>query len=330
MWTYMRRLQEMGHEVTVIVFRVGKGITLPPGIRLIHVPLWYVPKMLRAYFFDRRLGKIMARERFDFALSLGRTSHQDAVLLPGNHLGYLRAMGIQGRSIDDRLQIMMDAKGYAAAGTILACSEMMRDEVIELYSVPAEKIKVLYPPTDTARFHSGLRENRVSVRERFGMRPDRICCVLVSASHGRKGLPLLLKVFERLKDKGFDLYVAGAESVGSDLPNVHSLGFVKDTENLFAASDFTLLPALYEPFGQVVSESLMCGTPVIVSAHVGAKAVIGENEGLVLPDLEEETWLEAIQSLPNRPFKIAEGFAERHGLGVDAHLGRILELRIEN
>lgn len=327
MWTYMRRLQEMGHEVTVIVFRVGKGITLPPGIRLIHVPLWYVPKMLRAYFFDKKLGNIMARERFDFALSLGRTSHQDAVLLPGNHLGYLRAMGIQGRSIDDRLQIMMDAKGYAAPGTILACSDMMRNEVIELYNVPAEKIKVLYPPTDTARFHRGLRENRMALRERFGMRPDRICCVLVSASHGRKGLPLLLNVFEKLIDKGFDLYVAGAESVGSDLPNVHSLGFVKDTENLFAAADFTLLPALYEPFGQVVSESLMCGTPVIVSKHVGAKAVIGEKEGLVLPDLDPETWLKAIQNLPHQEFKIEPGFAERHGLSVDAHLAQILSLK---
>jgi glycosyltransferase involved in cell wall biosynthesis len=327
LWSYMANLQARGHEVTVIVFKVGEGIQVPDGIRLQKVNIDWVPKLFRAWVFDRRVGRIMEQENFDFSLSLGRTSHQDALLLPGNHLGYLRAMGKRGRSLDDRLQIFMDAKGYASAGTILACSEMMRDEVVELYGVNAQKIKVLYPPTDIARFHLGHRENRGALRKQFGMDPGKVSFVLVSASHGRKGLPLLLKVFEALKNEPFELFVAGEEPVNvSGLANVKALGFVKDTEGLYSAADFTLLPALYEPFGQVVSESLLCGTPVILSKHVGAKSIVDLNSGLVLPDLEVGTWVDAIRSLSGRKFQIPKDLATRYGLDIESHMERILGL----
>jgi glycosyltransferase involved in cell wall biosynthesis len=323
----MRYLQAQGHEVTIIVYKVGKGIEVPSGIRLIKVNISWVPKQLRAWMFDKRLGKIMAAEKFDFALSLGRTTHQDALLLPGNHLGYMRAMGFGRKTMNDRLQILMDSKGYAAPGVILACSGMMREEVVELYGVNPNKIKVLYPPTDTNRFHIGLNKDKLELRKRFGMQPDKLSLVLVSASHGRKGLPLLLKVFESLQNEPFELLVAGEESVETKLDNVRGIGFVKDTEALFAAADFTVLPANYEPYGQVVSESILCGTPVLLSMMVGAKTAITEDEGLILPDLNPETWLAAIRSLRNRKFEMKGDFAERNGISLEAHMRQILECK---
>jgi glycosyltransferase involved in cell wall biosynthesis len=77
----------------------------------------------------------------------------------------------------------------------------------------------------------------------------------------------------------------------------------------------------------VVSESLMCGTPVVVSEMVGAKAVVGPNEGLVVPDLSPETWIAAIRSLASRKFYIGEDFAERHGITLEAHMREILAVR---
>jgi glycosyltransferase involved in cell wall biosynthesis len=324
LFSYMEWLRDAGHDVTVIVFRVGKGIQLPHGIRLIHVRIPLVPKVFRAWVFDRKLAKIMADAQFDFSLSLGRTSHQSALLLPGNHLGYLRALGKKRHSLSDKMQILMDRKAYAAPGTILACSEMMKEEVVELYGVNPQKIKVLYPPTDTRRFHLGLKQERAALRERFGMHPDKISLVLVSASHSRKGLPLLLKVFEALQAGPFELLVAGGEAVPDHLPNVRGLGFVKDTEKLFAAADFTVLPASYEPYGQVVTESLLCGTPVLLSEMVGAKSAILPSEGLVVKDLTVEAWVEAIRSLPGRHFEIRPDFAVVNGIDLDAHMRSIL------
>jgi glycosyltransferase involved in cell wall biosynthesis len=324
LWSYMEYLQKAGHEVTVMVFQVGEGMQVPDGVRLLKANISWVPKPLRAWVFDNWLGKVVASEGFDRVVSLGRTSHQDVLMLPGNHLGYLRAMGKRGRSIDDRLQIMMDRRAYASPGVILACSEMMRDEVVELYGVNPQKIKVLYPPTDTTRFHAGLRENRAELRNRFGMQPDKLSLVLVSASHGRKGLPLLLEVFESLQNEPFELLVAGEEPIHSRLPTVRALGFVKDTEALFAAADFTVLPALYEPYGQVISESILCGTPVLISAMVGAKSAILESEGIVVPQLTPEVWLKAIRSLPQRQFQVPGDFAQRNRIGLKEHMAFIL------
>jgi glycosyltransferase involved in cell wall biosynthesis len=54
---------------------------------------------------------------------------------------------------------------------------------------------------------------------------------------------------------------------------VHILGFVNQSQlpSVYCASDLLVLPSLYEPFGFVVNEAMLCGCPVAVSDRVGAK-----------------------------------------------------------
>jgi glycosyltransferase involved in cell wall biosynthesis len=54
---------------------------------------------------------------------------------------------------------------------------------------------------------------------------------------------------------------------------VRFLGFVNQSQlpNVYRASDLLVLPSLYEPFGLVVNEAMLCGCPVAVSDQVGAK-----------------------------------------------------------
>ena len=329
LFSYMRYLRDAGHEVTVIVFRVGRGVKVPEGIRVIHVRLPHIPKVSRAKVFDGRLKKILAKEQFDFVLSLGRTSHHDAVLLPGNHLGYLKALGKEPKGKSDRLQIYMDRKAYSAPGRILACSEMMKEEVVELYGPDPSKIDILYPPTDTQRFHLGLKKRKVEFRQKFGFSEGKKSFVLVSSSHERKGLPLLMKAFAKLDPNKVELWVAGQESVPAELPNVKGLGFVKETEELYAAADCNLLPAVYEPYGQVVSESILCGTPVFVSHMVGAKSVINDRVGRVIQSFAIDEWAEAIGGFEPNQYSIEEGFADQHGLSLEAHMQVILKLAVK-
>ena len=326
LFSYIASLRERGHEVTVIVYRVGRGVEIPPGIRLLHLKLPWVRKVRRQNVFNQRLAKVLAAEKFDFVLSLGRTSHHDAVLLPGNHLGYLRALGQSPRGLSDRLQIDLDRQAYAAPGTILACSQMMKDEVVELYGADPAKIQVLFPPTDTTRFHPGLKAERMRFREQFGMSPDKHSFVLVSASHSRKGLPLLMEAFRELQDQPVELLVAGKEEVPRGLPNVRGLGFVRETEKLYAAADATLLPALYEPFGQVVSESILVGTPVLVSGMVGAREVVDARTGLVIDTFDPAIWRRHIADFSPSDFPMDPDFARRHALALEDHMDRILAL----
>ncbi len=324
LFSYMKYLRDAGHEVTAIVYRVGRGVKVPKGIRVIHVRIPYIPKVYRARVFDNRLGAILDRENIDFVLSLGRTSHHDAVLLPGSHLGYLRAMGKSPSSLSDKLQIYMDRRAYAAPGRILACSQMIKDEVVELYGVNPEKIEVLYPPTDTRRFHLRHKEQKAELRRKYGFTEKKLTFLLVSASHKRKGLPLLMEVFSRLMDQPYELWVAGGEAVPTHLPNVKRLGFAKETEELYAAADCTLLPAVYEPYGQVVSESILCGTPVMVSGLVGAKSVINSSVGEVIESFNVDEWLRAVTGFAPEKYHFDDGFAVRNRLELSGHISAIL------
>ena len=68
---------------------------------------------------------------------------------------------------------------------------------------------------------------------------------------------------------------------------VHFLGFVNQSQlpAVYSSSDLLVLPSLYEPFGLVVNEAMLCGCPVVVSDRVGAKYDLvrpGEN-GYVFP-----------------------------------------------
>jgi glycosyltransferase involved in cell wall biosynthesis len=51
------------------------------------------------------------------------------------------------------------------------------------------------------------------------------------------------------------------------------LGFVNQSQlpSVYRAADLFVLPSLYEPFGLVVNEAMLCGCPVAVSDRVGAK-----------------------------------------------------------
>ena len=62
--------------------------------------------------------------------------------------------------------------------------------------------------------------------------------------------------------------------MGRTCGRVRWLGFVRNIEECYQAADFTILASRYEPFGMVGVETVMCGTPAILSSRVGALEVI--------------------------------------------------------
>ena len=121
-----------------------------------------------------------------------------------------------------------------------------------------------------------------------------------------------------------ELLVAG-DPIGQNSlsDNVRCLGFVQNIEELYAAVDFTILPAHYEPFGLVAIESVQCGTPVIISKYVGAKDLLSDNECIIIEQINPESIILAIQKAINHKFKILPNFAESKDLTVDAHISKI-------
>jgi glycosyltransferase involved in cell wall biosynthesis len=112
-----------------------------------------------------------------------------------------------------------------------------------------------------------------------------------------KGPQDLLEAFARADVPNSYLVYAGDGPERSNLEGratelgiaqrVRFLGFVNQSQlpAAYSAADLFVLPSLFEPFGLVVNEAMLCGLPVAVSDRVGAKfdlVLPGEN-GYVFP-----------------------------------------------
>lgn len=319
MMNYMQWFVNQGHEVHLICSYIKNDLfELPPNVQVHELNLGIMPKLFRGWYFYKKVLEFYSKQTFDFSLAMGRTAGSTAVLAPGNHLGFLRAMPKKWLSISDRLQIFLDHKAHDNNQTIFAASQFMRDELIELYGVNSQKIKVLYPPLNLQKLNSfsgGPKINRSTSSYHFAF---------ISTSHQRKGLPLLLSVFARLNPEKFVLHVCGLPKVITKLPNVINHGFLRNTAELLQEVDALVHPAVYEPFGQVVSEALACGKPVLLSNRVGAKELITPELGEVLHYNSVESWVDCFERFHPNNYNIPENWAEKAEITTEHHLQKMM------
>lgn len=325
LFNYLDEFRKRNHEVTLVVSKIDPEVQLHPDIHVHQVNLKRIPKPLRMYFFDRALSEIIAQGQFDLSFSLGRTSNQDMVLCPGNHLGYLKAMNKKLWTPTDRLNIYLDRKAYRKSKVILAASEMMKEELVELYGVPLEKVEVLLPPIDAQRFNATGKAKKEELRAKYGFSSHKRSLLFLTTGNERKGYPFLLKLMEHLVSQPIELVVAGVKPIASSLPNVKYIGYAEKAEELLWAADALIHPALYEPFGQVITESIQCGTPVLISDMVGAKQIVTPDVGKVVCGFEHTDWLAAIEQVLHTDWHIDPEFAYNQGITVTQHCGKILE-----
>ena len=71
--------------------------------------------------------------------------------------------------------------------------------------------------------------------------------------------------------------------------NVIELGFCKNMPELYRAAGFTIMASLYEPFGLVGIESILCGTRVVFSDNMACTEVMNENAGFFFSRQNPET-----------------------------------------
>lgn len=133
-----------------------------------------------------------------------------------------------------------------------------------------------------------------------------------------KGVEVLLQAWERAALGDAELVFAGRGPL--EVP--HGLGFVprEDLPALYASADVLVLPSVptatfREPWGLVVNEAMMQGTPVIASDAVGAAAgglVRHERNGLVVAAGDPEALAAALRLMAQNP-------EFRARMGANAH-----------
>lgn len=209
---------------------------------------------------------------------------------------------------------------------VLADSKATKRDLIAYYSVPADKVTVLYSGV-SALFVPERSEKRLrAVREKYalGQQPY---VLSVSTLQPRKNYQLLIRAFKAVAEqRAHNLVIAGgkgwlheeitAEITRQDLEDrVLLIGFVDDIDlpALYSGASLFAYPSLYEGFGLPLLEAMACGVPVLNSNASSLPEVVGEAT-LQLEPHEEQAWSETMLSLlddsTKRASMVAAGFMQ--------------------
>ena len=233
---------------------------------------------LRYAVFNAILQKKLPKNHKLIATSL--VDNADILFCGGNHLGFLK--GTKRRAtIKDKMTIKRGFSAYKSAKKIVAHSQKMADELVEFYGVEKDKIFTIYPPVDTEKFYPMPDEKRTELRKKFGFNENENILLFPSGDHQRKGLPFILEAVKIANLKlNFKVKIAvcGNKRVQND--SIINLGFIKNMPDLYNAVDFSILASLYEPFGLVGVESILCGTKIIFANSCGCCEIIKDSDGL--------------------------------------------------
>jgi glycosyltransferase involved in cell wall biosynthesis len=311
-------------EVTAFIYK--KCLMQDPPCSVKKTNLSFLPRSWRKLWFGWQLPKQKALRSFDLRMSCMRAIQQDIIICGGTHRGYLHHTQKQ-LGLLDTLEIQLEQRSYDTASAIVAHSELLKKELITLYRVPENKIFKLHPPVDDKHFHQNYRNQKMSLREKYKIDPNKTAIFFPSTGHKRKGFYLLVEALQKLPQNEFELVVAGNKPPhNNSLQNCVYVGFVKDMAQLYTACDMMVLPSLYEPFGLVAVESIQCGTPIIISKYVGAKDLVSEEEGIVLEELTPIAIAQAILKIQQSKLDIKADFVLRKQLTVADHVHKIKKI----
>lgn len=183
----------------------------------------------------------------------------------------------------DLLRLEQSLFSGSNAKRVIAGSQMVKDEIINLYGYPADKIDIVRNgvPLKKFRFDPELRERS---REELNLKPDQIALLFAGSGWERKGLLFAIEAAALGGDRKMRLLVAGRGNARlyktrrlrfwSEEP-VQFLGEIADMLRVYAAADIFILPTIYDPFSNACLEALACGLPVVTTRSNGFSEIIG-------------------------------------------------------
>jgi glycosyltransferase involved in cell wall biosynthesis len=190
-----------------------------------------------------------------------------------------------------------------AADAVVTPSECSRQDAINFYGLPAEKITVI-PEAAAPGFKPATDQTRLdAVREKYNL-PKRFI-LHVGTIEPRKNLSRLLDAFKSLLayqpdlrlvligKKGwlYDEFFQKLRGLGLEEVVIFP-GYVKEADlpSFFHLAEVFVYPSLYEGFGLPPLEAMACGAPVVCSNAASLPEVVGDAGLLVNPtDTKELT-----------------------------------------
>ena len=187
------------------------------------------------------------------------------------------------------------------ADKIIAVSESIKSDIIKIFRIADEKIKVIYSGLDK-RFFDNPKIEIEKIKGKFGISKKYI--LFLGTLEPIKNITRLIEAFAKFKQQqknrfnkcNYQLVLAGKRGWLSnqyqilikDLKlskDVITTGYIIGDEivPLFKGADFFVMPSLYEGFGMTVLEAFATGTPAIISNVSSLPEIAGDAAYFINP-----------------------------------------------
>ncbi len=184
------------------------------------------------------------------------------------------------------------------ADCVIAVSKGMMRDVMSLFNVPEQKIRVVYNGIDTDEYRP---VEGTAALARYGINPAVPYVLFVGRITRQKGIIHLVNAIKYLRPDIQVVLCAGApdtpeiaaemaacvkrvQEVRSQVIWIQEMVDHRTVIELYAHAAVFCCPSIYEPFGIINLEAMACATPVVASAVGGIKEVVVHGEtGLLVP-----------------------------------------------
>jgi glycogen(starch) synthase len=181
------------------------------------------------------------------------------------------------------------------AEAVICCSQHVREELVQQYHVAPERIALV--PCGVAADQFAVRGDLAGFRRVFAAPEDRLV-LYVGRLDQEKGLPVLLQAFAHVwtVEPRARLVLAGKGVLQEELQRraaelgvgerVSFVGYVTGDAlaGVYRTAEVLTVPSLYEPFGMVALEGMVCGIPVVVADTGGLREIVTDGvTGLRVP-----------------------------------------------
>jgi len=184
------------------------------------------------------------------------------------------------------------------ADKVIAVSERTKQDIIELYGTPADKIEVVYQGCDPVFTQNVEQEVLNSVRQKYNLPAEFI--LYVGSIEERKNLLLAVKALKHLK-QDIPLIAVGKRTAYTALVEqyiaeeglqdrvklIHNVPFV-DLPAFYKLGKVFVYPSLYEGFGIPIIEAIHGGLPVVAATGSCLEEAGGPGSIYVNPQDEKE------------------------------------------
>lgn len=265
------------------------------------------PSFLRLEQYDRYVQKWVRNHQPDVIFGMERNRYQTHIRAGnGVHAAYLKTRAPSWNPLHKKiLEIEKTGFEYEGLRKIFTNSYMVRNQILEYYSVDPAKIEVV---------HNGVEwyEMQTDFDHWQPKETNRPHFLFVGHGYERKGLDLLLDALSQYKsdflltvigkDKHIDRYKAKAAKIKD---KVFFLGPQPNIRPFYQLADVLVLPTAYDPFANVTIEALAMGLFAITTKTNGAHEILTPQNGAIIEN-NIDSLLSALSSAPQKTKITAE------------------------